>query len=589
MTGDREESMEDLTRDEFDQLIGVFREQSMQILEEMGHDLLALEASGGDLEAMARLKRSAHTIKGDSACLGMEGIAALAHKIEDVLESGAHGETGMDEVVVDMILESLDLIKEAIQSDEVADISEWNLDALLKRLSATEARELSDAGRKQDLRLPGEEFSAKRGRLKDGGQISSRRDFVRVEASRIDTLLNLAGELVIARSMLNQVSDEIESEYANEEVTDRLTASNNQISKLISQLQKSVLKMRMVTVDHVFRRFVRPMRELAQEHGKRVEMKIEGGHTELDRSLVDALYEPLLHLLRNAVDHGLEPVSDREALGKPPNGLIKLRAYQQGNQVVIEVSDDGKGIDVDLVKWKGVKAGLISQEESSRMSEAEALELIFLEGLTTASEITQVSGRGIGTAAARTAVENLRGTITAATQPGRGTGFTIKMPLTLAIMKALLFTAGNRLFAMPLTAISEIAVLADNEVVSVDGFESYCLRGRYISLIRPSVALRYERRKGGAGASLRASAKEQFVVVVEIEGKKYGIIVESLIGQQELVIKPLESEWVANEGLSGASVLGDGRVVLILDAVMLFKKAVKVERNLSEGQRVYAI
>lgn len=581
--------MEDLSRDELDQLIGVFREQTVQILDEMGHDLLALEANGADPEAMTRLKRCAHTIKGDSACLGMEGIASLAHKIEDVLEAAVHGEAGIDEAVVDLILEGLDLVREAIDGEQAADISEASLEALIKRLAAAEAGELFEVGRRHSPPASDERGLGRKARVSNAARAGSRRDFVRVEAGRIDTLLNLAGELVIARSMLNQVSGEVESESLNEEVLSRLNASNNQISKLISQLQKSVLKMRMVTVDQVFKRFARPMRELALEHGKRVEMKIEGGNTELDRSLVDALYEPLLHLLRNSVGHGLETVREREAEGKPATGRITLKAYQQGNQVVIEVSDDGRGIDVEAVKRKAVNTGVISGEEAARMDERDALDLIFTEGLSTASEITQVSGRGVGTSAARTAVEALRGAITATTQRGRGTAFTIKMPLTLAIMKALLFTAGGRLFAMPLTAISEIALLAEDEVVRVDGFESYCLRNSYISLVRPGVALRYERRKGGAGARFRAPAKEQFVIVVEIEGKKYGIIAEGLIGQQELVIKPLESEWVSNEGLSGASVLGDGRVVLILDATMLYRKAVRVERNLGEVYRVNGI
>lgn len=579
--------MEDLSREELDQLIGVFREQTLQILDEMGHDLLTLEAGGVDSDCTARLKRCAHTIKGDSACLGMEGVARLAHKIEDVLEASFSDEAGIDEAVVDLILESLDLIKASVDGEGVSDIPEGSLESLQKRLSAAEARELSEGGRKQSRAGSedegSDEGSSDRGRSKEIERAVSRRDFVRVEAGRIDSLLNLAGELVIARSMLNQVSVEIETDFASEEVVSRFNASNNQIGKLISQLQKSVLMMRMVTVDHVFKRFVRPMRELAQEHGKRVEMKIEGGKTELDRSLVDALYEPLLHLLRNAVDHGLEAMSEREAAGKSPCGSIKLRAYQQGNQVVIEVSDDGRGIDVEAVKRKAVKAGIISDDEAARMSEADALDLIFMEGLSTATEITQVSGRGIGTVAARTAVESLRGTITATTQPGKGTAFTIKMPLTLAIMKGLLFTAAGRLFAMPLSAISEIALLKGEEIVRLDGFESYCLRGNYIALVRPGLVLGYERRKGGAGAHLRRQSAEQFLIVLYVEGRKYGMIADTLLGQQELVIKPLESEWVSNEGLSGASVLGDGRVVLILDASMLYRKAVRVERNLTEG------
>ena len=359
---------------------------------------------------MARLKRCAHTIKGDSACLGMEGVASLAHKIEDVLEASVTSEPGVDEAVVDLILESLDLIRASVDGEEVSDVSEGRLESVSQAIERGGGGKLSGVDRKRVQAGADDEDSREGEALKETGGVISRRDFVRVEAGRIDTLMNLAGELVIARSMLNQVSAEIESECASEEVVGRFNAANNQIGKLISQLQKSVLKMRMVTVDQVFKRFVRPMRELAQGHGKRVEMKIEGGKTELDRSLVDALYEPLLHLLRNAVDHGLETVGEREAAGKPASGLIRLRACQQGNQVVIEVSDDGKGIDIEAVKRKAVKTGIISEIEGSRADEAEALDLIFMDGLSTAPEVTQVSGRGVGAAAARTAVEGLRGT-----------------------------------------------------------------------------------------------------------------------------------------------------------------------------------
>jgi two-component system chemotaxis sensor kinase CheA len=416
-----------------------------------------------------------------------------------------------------------------------------------------------------------------------------RRGFVRVEASKIDTLLNLAGEMVIARSMMNQLGPEIESAMELTDMVDRFSGASNQMGKLIAELQKSVLKMRMVTIDHVFRRFARPMRELASELDKEVSLQITGGETELDRALVDIVSEPLLHLLRNAVDHGLETKEERQRSGKPSTGRISMRAYHEGNQVVVEVSDDGRGIDPAVVKARAVEAGHLTEEEAERLADEDAVELIFLQGLSTAAEVTQLSGRGIGAAAVKAAIEQLRGSVAVKSEVGIGTCFTLRMPLTLAIIKALLFTASGQLFALPLLAVSEIARAEASEIVFLDGVENYRLRDRFISLVRPGLALSYDRRRGGSGASLRSDARRFFVIVLSTGDKRYGVVADELIGEQELVIKPLDTHWVQNEALAGASVLGDGRVVLIMDAEMVFRKAVKYERGKVNQREAYAV
>ena len=267
-----------------------------------------------------------------------------------------------------------------------------------------------------------------------------------------------------------------------------------------------------------------------------------------------------------------------------------MRAYHEGNQVVVEVSDDGRGIDVDTLKVKAVQAGELTQEEADLMSQEEALELIFLQGLSTAKEITMVSGRGVGAAAVKSAIEQLRGTISIKSERGAGTTFILRMPLTLAIIKALLFNANGKLFAVPLLSVSEIARADDHEIVLLDAFESYRLRDKFISLVRPGQVLGYERRKGGKGEALRGDSRKKFFIIVLTTGsKKYGIIADSLYGEQELVIKPLDSKWVQNDALAGASVLGDGRVVLIMDAGMVFRKAIKWERGRGAGKGVYAV
>ena len=583
--------MDDLTKAELDQLLGVFRDQSLQILEDMGHDLLALESRPDDAEAMTRLRRGAHTLKGDSACVDLEGVTQISHKIEDVLDAVLTGKIAFDRRSVDVILESLDAVKAAIDDSEVGDVPADSVkdvvDALTAiqnladtRFSAPSADENKNAPRQDEQTSSG-----------DASQTTNkpRRDYVRVEAAKVDALLNLAGEMVIARSVIGQLGPEIEMALPRNEVVGRFSGASNHMGKLIAELQKSVLKMRMVTIDHVFRRFARPMRELASERGKEVELQISGGETELDRALVDLLYEPLLHLLRNAIDHGLETSEERRLLNKPAVGRIGMRAYHEGNYVVIEVSDDGRGIDPIAVKERAVEAGAITLQDAARMPDEEAAELIFIEGLSTARSITQLSGRGIGAAAVKSAIEQLRGSVAVKSEVGGGTCFTLRMPLTLAIIRALLFKAAGQLFALPLLAVSEIARAESSDVVHLDGIENYRLRDHFVSLVRPGAVLSFDRRKGGSGAGLRPETGHFFVVILATADKKYGVVADELMGEQELVIKPLDSHWVQNDALAGASVLGDGRVVLIMDAEMVFRKAVKYERGKGNSREAYAV
>ena len=584
--------MDDFTREELDQLFAVFRDQSLTILDEMSQDLLLLESKGSDEEAMVRLRRAAHTIKGDSACIGLDGVTELAHRIEDILDRVLNNQAAFDKQTVDLFLESLDTIHAAIGGDEVGDVPADVLERLVARISAGAE---FDSG-ETPFEVEVEPEAVVLAESPDPASTESRdparksnREYVRVEANRIDALLNLAGEMVIARSILNELGPEFELALPKNDLVPRFGGVSLQMGKLIAELQKSVLKMRMVTIDNVFRRFGRPMRELAAERGKAVDLEVRGGATELDRTLVDLLYEPLLHLLRNAVDHGIETREEREGAGKPPTGKIKLRAYHEGNQVVVEVSDDGRGIDAEALKRKATEAGAITDADADRLSTEEAQELIFLPGLSTAREITLVSGRGIGAATAKAALEHLRGSITVKSELGAGTEFILRMPLTLAIIKALLFTAAGQLFALPLLAVSEIARATVDDIVYLDGLESLRLRDRFISMVRPGVILGFDRRKGGSGAALRKDAAHFFVIVLTVGNKRYGVVADTLMGEQELLIKPLDSKWVQNDSLAGASVLGDGRVVLIMDAGMVFRKAIRYERSKGSTKGAYAV
>lgn len=578
--------MDEFGKEEMEQLIAVFRHQSLEILDEMNQDLLALESRGADEETIERLRRAAHTIKGDSACVDLEGVTEVAHRIEDLISTVVDGKMEFEPALVDLILDSLDSIRAAIIQEELIDIPSAEVERLCYQLSQSGAMMKAAEPAAQSITTVARADEEEARRLEDGAS-HRKQDYVRVEASRIDALLNLAGEMVVARSMMNQIGTEIEQVMPSSDQLTRFSGATVQMGKLIAELQKSVLKMRMVAISNVFKRFARPMRELASESGKQIEFITTGGETELDRTLVDLIYEPLLHLLRNAVDHGLETPEERETAGKTATGSIMLSAYHEGNQVVIEVADDGRGLDVNALKRKAVETGVVSDSEAAVMTDEEAFSLIFKSGFSTAREITLVSGRGIGMAAVRTVIEQLRGSISVKSENGIGTAFVLRMPLTLAIIKALLFTSGGRLYALPLLSIGEIAYARQTDIVFLDEFESYRLRDQFISLLRPGVVLGYDRRRGGTGAVMRGEKNEFFVIVIRIGSRRFGVVAESLIGDQELVIKPLDAEWLHSDVLAGASVLGDGRVVLILDAGSLMRKAVRYERGRGSGIGAY--
>jgi two-component system chemotaxis sensor kinase CheA len=324
-------------------------------------------------------------------------------------------------------------------------------------------------------------------------------------------------------------------------------------SQILNKLQRAVMKIRMVPVEQMFRRLPRVARDTAKAVGREVNVVIEGGNTDLDKSILDALAEPMMHLLRNAIDHGIEPPAERVEAGKPAEGTIRLDAYHQGNQVVIEISDDGRGIDIPKVVSSAVQRGILQPEQAIRMAESESLELIFQAGLSTASEVTEISGRGVGMDVVKAVMDRLKGTINVRTVPGEGTTFCLKVPLTLAIIKALLFRVSDRLYAVPLGNVLEILRARETDVHVVDGQDVLQIREQVVPLIRLSRLHPGGERK-----------PKLFVIVVSLGDRSCGLVVDRLVGEQELVLKALDESMVSSELVSGASILGDGRVVLVL-------------------------
>jgi two-component system chemotaxis sensor kinase CheA len=380
---------------------------------------------------------------------------------------------------------------------------------------------------------------------------------IRVDASRIDTVMNLVGELIIGKSMLQRAIAEFDRRFAKDALSPKFADALGLQSRILNELQKSVMKIRMVPVEQLFRRFPRVVRDVAKLRNKDIALEIAGQNTDLDKGILDALAEPLAHLIRNAADHGIESAAERAAAGKSARGTVSLDAYHKGDQVVIEVVDDGRGIDREKVIRAAIKRGLLKEEDRARLNESEAHSLLFTPGFSTADEVTEISGRGVGLDVVKAALDNLKGNIEIQSEVGKGTTFRLMVPLTLASIQALLFHVAGRLYAVPISSVVEITRLSEGDVHSVDDHEVFQLREQVLTLVR------LERLESKRQVTDRA--KRTFVVVIGAGARRFGLAVDSLMGEEELVIKALEDELITSPMVSGASILGDGTVVLILN------------------------
>jgi two-component system, chemotaxis family, sensor kinase CheA len=394
-------------------------------------------------------------------------------------------------------------------------------------------------------------------------------NLLRVDADRIDVVLNLVGELVIAKSMVHQAINDFDRRFPKDALRNKFSDAMAFQARIMNDLQKAVMKIRMVPVEHLFRRFPRLVRDVAKSCGKEVTLVVTGQDTDLDKSILDMLAEPLAHLVRNCVDHGIEPPSERISAGKPAQGTVSLEAYHQGNQIVIEVTDDGRGIDRNKLLAKAVARELINQSDAALLSEQEALNLVFHPGLSTADQVTTISGRGVGMDVVKTVLDRLKGAISIRTTPGKGTTFYLKVPLTLAIIKALLFRVEDRVYAVPLASVLEIARVNRPEIHRVDNHDVIQLRDDVLSLVHLHGLTRKDN-----------TAKKMYVVITTLGDRKFGLVVDSLVGEEELVIKALEDQLVATDLVSGASILGDGTVVLILNIAGVVAKLGKPQTTM---------
>ncbi|MCQ2846178.1 chemotaxis histidine kinase/response regulator CheAY2 [Helicobacter pylori] len=393
---------------------------------------------------------------------------------------------------------------------------------------------------------------------------------VRVDVRRLDHLMNLIGELVLGKNRLIRIYGDVEERYDGEKFLEELNQVVSSISAVTTDLQLAVMKTRMQPVGKVFNKFPRMVRDLSRELGKSIELIIEGEETELDKSIVEEIGDPLIHIIRNSCDHGIEPLEERRRLNKPETGKVQLSAYNEGNHIVIKISDDGKGLDPVMLKEKAIEKGVISERDAEGMSDREAFNLIFKPGFSTAKVVSNVSGRGVGMDVVKTNIEKLNGIIEIDSEVGVGTTQKLKIPLTLAIIQALLVGVQEEYYAIPLSSVLETVRISHDEIYTVDGKSVLRLRDEVLSLVRLSDIFKVD--------AILESNSDVYVVIIGLADQKIGVIVDYLIGQEEVVIKSLGYYLKNTRGIAGATVRGDGKITLIVDvgAMMDMAKSIKV-------------
>ncbi|MBE9537391.1 MAG: chemotaxis protein CheA [Proteobacteria bacterium] len=388
---------------------------------------------------------------------------------------------------------------------------------------------------------------------------------LRIDTERLDNVMNLVGELVLERNRLFSIIKNMEERYSEDEDFVHLVGTGGRLNLLTTDLQMAVMRTRMQPVGKVFSKFPRMVRDLARTRGKEIELVMLGEDTELDKVIIEEIGDPLVHLIRNSVDHAIEPPEERERAGKHRSGVIKLSAYHEGDQIVIEIADDGRGIDHAKIRDKAVEKGVISSSEAASLSEKEALNLIFAPGFSTAEKVTDISGRGVGMDVVKTNITNLNGIVYIESEVGQGSRFTLKLPLTVAIIDALMVGTGNETFAIPLSSVIETLKINKEDIKTISDKEVISLRDGVLSLVRLSDEFNVQ---------ATADMDSMYVVVIGLSEKRIGVMVEGLLGQEEVVIKPLGDYLTNISGVSGATVTGDGKVVLILDINTLIQQQV---------------
>jgi two-component system chemotaxis sensor kinase CheA len=540
--------------DEMKEIVESFIVETKELLDKLDNDLVELEKRQNDVELLNAIFRYVHTIKGTSSFIGFEQMSELTHKFEDVLNKLRKFELKLNPEIMDVILEAQDLMKVLLSKLEANDLSPIDISGVVSKLERISRGEFLI---EEDV----EKASVDNVSQKLQSKVIDKT--VRIDVERLDELMNLVGELVLGRNRLTQIVSGIVERFEGESLARELMDTIAQVDYLTSELQAVVMRARMMPIAKVFSKFPRIVRDLSRDLNKEVELLIYGEETEVDKSVIESIHDPLVHLIRNAIDHGIETPQERKAVGKPEKGKVILRAEHEGNFIVITVEDDGRGIDPERVRRKAVEKKIITEQEASSISDRDALNLIFLPGFSTASKVTNVSGRGVGLDVVKTNITKLNGMIDVQSTLGQGTKFILKLPLTLAIIQGLLVDVCGEIFIIPLSSVIEVVRIPRSQVHSIKGREIIRLRDSVLPLVRLANIF---------NLSSNGDFKENlYVVVVGLAEKKLGIVVDGLVGQKEVVIKSLGSYLNNVRGIAGATILGDGTVRMIVDVAQIFK------------------
>ena len=544
---------EQFPQEEFQEILREFHSEAQEILAGLEEDMVRLEREPGNRELVNRIFRAMHTLKGNSAFLGFTKMTSVTHEAENVLNKIRNGSLVLTGTVMDALLASVDVVKALLREIIAGEDHSVEVDRAVALLQGAPNAD-GNGEPEADAPLTAESSDRELADLKEATMI-------RVEVQRLDHLMNLIGELVIGRNRLHKVRTDFEHMHGEDSLVVDLTQVSGQISLVSSELQEAVMKARMVPIRNVFNRFPRLVRDLSREREKAVDLVVNGHETELDRSLIEKVWDPLVHLIRNAIDHGLESPAERAAAGKPERGQIILTARQEGSHIVISVEDDGRGIDPARVLAKARRFGLVGEDET--LSEQETLNLIFSPGFSTKDEVTDVSGRGVGLDVVKTNLKRLNGLIDVTTVKGVGTRFTLKIPLTLAIVQALLIQVKDEVAAIPLALVVETVRLHPDEVHTINGRPVLRIRDHVLPLLWLHDLF----------SAPRPAERRFNAIIVGLAEERVALGVDALLGQQEVVVKSVGSYLGEIRGIAGATILGDGRVVVILDVAALIDEA----------------
>ncbi len=582
-------------------LLQEFLIESEELLEGMNQDLVALEQSPDDTELLNRIFRALHTIKGTSGFLNFDPVVRLSHRAEDVLNTLRRSEVEFSRRIMDALLAARDQLSIMLQDIREGGLKDYALDGLIAELEAVQKpapapSRLGDILVAEGVIAPGAlqdvlQQQAQSGEIRKIGELlvekglASKTDVsnalarqkrqadsviaaqtMRVDVRKLDELINLVGELVLERNRLFQLSRELSmGRLEMQDLTEAFSQSTARLSFITEELQAAGLRARMVPIDTVFRKFPRLVRDVAHNLKKEVDLLVSGEDTELDKTMVEMIGDPLVHLVRNSLDHGLELPDVRESGGKPRKGTIWLEARQEGDQIIISVADDGAGIDPARIAKKAMEKGLVTADRLRTMTTREILDFVFLPGFSTAEKISDLSGRGVGMDVVRSNLTKLNGTIELESKLGAGTTVFLRLPLTLAILPVLLVEVGNEIYALPLRSVVETARIRVTELHRFEGSELLHLRGETVPLLRLRQIFKVQYRADEKGSDK--------VVILGIGEKRIALLVDNLIGQESTVIKPLGSYLHHCSGIAGATISGDGRVRLVLDPADLLASA----------------